>query len=218
MNAHELVARAREEVKAYARSIAQRAIFFTRVSATTTDGQADGVEGWPADGGDPDSGQQTARRMEPWGVHGRPAVGVQALVARALGGAAQGLLVGIWTGGHGRQNLDKGETQLYCVATGAEVYLDKNGAVFINATAGQLIKIAGGTDFEVKGTTYRTAERTMNLAIQAAISTATGSVAAAGSVADLKAAFATLFSAWTGAITTFEAGNANYLSTIAKVG
>jgi len=83
--------------------------------------------------------------MEPWGVHGRPAVGVYALIARVLGGAASGLQVGVWTGQQGRQDLAEGETQLYSSASGAEVYLDKDGNNKINAASGKDVVVNGGT-------------------------------------------------------------------------
>lgn len=126
-----------ENAKSYADSLAWRLLFFTRVSATSADGSADGVEGWPGTEGDPASPQQTVRRMEPWGVHGRPAPGIQALIARVLAGAASGLQVAIWTGKYGRQNLAEGETQIYCGADGCEIYLDKDGNVRVKAAPGK---------------------------------------------------------------------------------
>lgn len=121
-----------------------RLLFFTRVSATSADGSADGVEGWPGTEGDPACPQQTVRRMEPWGLHGRPATGIQSLVARVLAGAASGLQVGIWTGQHGRQNLEPGETQLYG-GGGGEVFLDKNGKMALNSGSGQDVVLNGGS-------------------------------------------------------------------------
>jgi len=233
---HRLIESARNEARRGASGMIAALAFFTRVSLTSADGSADGDEGWPSDDGDPESGQQTSRRMEPWGLHGRPATGIQSLLVRVLGGAAQGLRAGIWTGSHGRQDLASGETQLYCIATGAEVYLDKNGAVFVTSASGQLIKVAGGTDFMVKGSTYRNAEHTFNQALQTfATAMATGWTAmatawtalgvAVPAAATLSTTAATAATAAATAATTaataagtMEAGASNYLSTIAKVG
>jgi hypothetical protein len=144
MTTHDLIASAKKEIKAYALSLVQSVLFWSKVSSTSADGTHDGVEGWPADGGDP-GGQQPVRRGEPWGVHGRPKAGVQALVARVMGNAAAGVLTAIWTGAYGRQNLAEGETQLYCVAKDCEVYLDKNGKLRLVSSTGQDITFNGGT-------------------------------------------------------------------------
>ncbi len=144
MNTPDLIARLRAELLGMIAGAAQSVIAFSRITTTSVDGSEDGVAGWPADGGDPDSGQETVRRMEPWGLHGRPATGIQGLVARVMGGEAQGLLAGIWTGGHGRQELPEGATQMYCKVAGCEVYLDHSGTLQINTPAGQDVVVNQG--------------------------------------------------------------------------
>lgn len=145
MNTPSLIRQQLAGLRSYVDGLVWRLLFFTRVSATSADGSADGVEGWPGTEGDPASPQQTVRRMEPWGVHGRPSPGIQALIARVLAGAASGLQVGIWTGKYGRQNLAEGETQIYSSASGAEVWLDKDGNVHVNAASGKDVIVNGGS-------------------------------------------------------------------------
>ncbi len=224
----DLIAKVREDLRQYVGGLVSRIVMFTRVSATSTDGSADGVEGWPANEG-PQT-QETVRRMEPWGLHGRAMAGVQALVARSLGGAASGLLAGIWTGAYGRQNLNAGETQLYGGKTATafgEVFVDQNGAVYVNVATGQLLKLTGGTDFMLLGSTYRTGEHTFNGALQAyfaAMATAWTAMSAAlttlgnpvGAAAATVAATASTTAAT--AATAMEAGASSYLSTASKVG
>lgn len=144
MRVYDEIAKAKDAAMAYALGLAQQIIVFTKTSANSTDGQKDGAEGWPADG-DGDQAQLPTRRMEPWGVHGRPPAGILQVLARAMAGASQNLGLGIWTGSHGRQNLATGETQLYCSADGCEVWLDKDGNVHINAATGKDVIVNGGS-------------------------------------------------------------------------
>jgi hypothetical protein len=136
MRVYDEIAEAKQAAMEFAESLAQRVIVFTRASMTSADGEQDGAEGWPTDG-DGDQAQLPVRRMEPWGHHGRHPSGVLQVLARAMAGAAQNLGLGIWTQSHGRQDLAEGATQLYCIATNAEVYLDENGQVLIRAAANQ---------------------------------------------------------------------------------
>lgn len=89
--------------------------------------------------------QRPIRRVAPWGLSGRPVVGVLSAIVKATAGAFSGINVGIATDKYGPQDLDDGETSLYCKAGGTRVYLDKDGNIFIDAASGKEVTVNGGT-------------------------------------------------------------------------
>lgn len=131
----------RSWVETYVQTRLGALVEFTRLAASTATGEEDSVE---VGGGDQRM-QRPVRRIEPWGLRGRPPAGVWAAVIKAIAGASNGLMVGISTTRHGPADLETGETELYCSASGTRVYLDKDGVVHIDAASGQDIIFNGGT-------------------------------------------------------------------------
>jgi hypothetical protein len=131
-------------LRGFAEGAAARMVRWSSVATSSGDGQDDAVRNLHPDEDEEDA-QLAVRRVAPWGVAGRPPAGVLAAVVHALGGAASGLLVGVWTNRYGPQSLETGETALYCSATGTTVKLDKDGNVLITAGAGASVTVNGGS-------------------------------------------------------------------------
>lgn len=144
MNAYQEIAALRREVQGWIREAAARVVRWSRVSSASATGDEDGVEG-----PDPSNGEQRvqdrARRVAPWGIAGRPMVGVAGAILRASAGAAQNILVGIASAKYGRQDLKAGETQVYNKVAGCEIFLDENGTLQINVPNGQNVVVNNGT-------------------------------------------------------------------------
>jgi hypothetical protein len=145
MGMWERFGRGLDEVTARCREVVAQAITFTTFANSSSDGDTDFVEGYQTETDEPPMPQHRVRRLSSWGITGRPMPGVLAGVVRALGGAAQGLLVGVATPAYGRQDLAEGETQVFNRKDGCEVYLDEDGANNINSFAGQDVIVNGGT-------------------------------------------------------------------------
>jgi phage gp45-like len=134
--------------------IAANAVDFTTLARTNATG-ADDQANFP---GNPPDRQRPVRRVAPWGLSGRPVPGVFAAIVKAIGGAFNGLVVGIATGSYGPQDLKEGETclwnkgvarvlldesdRIFVQSGGSQIVVNKDGDVAIDA-AGQ-IKLAGG--------------------------------------------------------------------------
>ena len=131
----------RSWVETYVQTRLGALVEFTRVASATASGEKDSVE---VGGGDQRK-QRPVRRIEHWGLRGRPPAGIWAVVIKAIAGASNGLLVGISTTRHGSQNLEAGETEIYCSASGTRVFLDKNGTIHVDAASGQDVIIDGGS-------------------------------------------------------------------------
>src|SRR5260370_42456378 len=77
---------------------------FTTLSRTSSSG----VDDQANVAGSPNDRQRPVRRVAPWGLSGRPVVGVFGAIVKAFGGAFNGLVVGIATDRFGPQNLNAG--------------------------------------------------------------------------------------------------------------
>lgn len=131
-------------VREMMREIAGHVASYSKVTATSALGDDDAVAHYQSDTDEP-SNDNRVRRVASWGIAGRPMPGVIALAIRVLASGAQGVMAGISTNRYGRQDLKAGETQIYNKVSGCEVFLDENGALRINAAAGQDVIINGGT-------------------------------------------------------------------------
>ena len=125
-------------------------VWYAPVAKSSADGSSDAVEGHQIDVDEPPDGvardyQVPARRVEPFGLRSVPPTGVFGAVIRAMGGAANGILVGISSNRYGPSALVAGEVELYCKATGTSIKLDENGKITIDAASGQDIVINGGS-------------------------------------------------------------------------
>lgn len=191
-----------------------------RISSTTGSGRGDTGDRFLVEGSEKPTGN-VMQRFAPWGHGGRPVAGSEYIAVSPGAGSALAL-VGVANAGYGNQSLEEGETELYCLAADCKVFLDKNGGVFITSTTGQLIKVAGGTDFMLKGTTYRNAETTFHFSLNIFLGILTTYVTAIKPIADPTNAASppmlTGITNLTAALTTFENAASTYLSTIAKVG
>lgn len=117
----------------------RRLIGFTLVSSSSSMGQ-DSVQIE-----DSDNTQRPVQRIEPYGFRGRPPAKVRGLWLRL--GASNVAFIGILpTKAYGPDNLEEGETALYCSAGGTIVKLDKDGNIAINAASGKDVIVNGGTE------------------------------------------------------------------------
>jgi phage gp45-like len=102
-----------------------------RVNASGADDQANFA-------GNPVDRQRPVRRVAPWGLSGRPVVGVLGAIIKAAGGAFNGLVVGIATDRYGPQDLKDGETCLWNKGV-AQVLLDQNDAITIKSGGSKIV-------------------------------------------------------------------------------
>jgi hypothetical protein len=118
-------------------------IEFTALARTSPAGDNDGANVPGNAGGDPDTKdkQRPIRRVAPWGLASRPVPGVLMAIVKAVGGAFNGLNVGIATDKYGPQDLNEGETCLYCNADATRVLLTKDGDVKISSKNGGMIVV-----------------------------------------------------------------------------
>lgn len=114
---------------------------YTTLSRTTAIGDQDQANF----AGNPTDRQRPVRRVAPWGVASYPPAGILAAIVKAVGGAFNGMVVGIAGDQYWPANLQEGETALYCSQGGTIVKLDKNGNVFITAASGKDVTVNGGT-------------------------------------------------------------------------
>lgn len=183
---------------------------------------------------------RAARSVQHAGFQSRPLANTNGVVLSVEGGPAKAVVVAEDDGYDA--NLDEGEVILYAPgkptahvkidkdgaitatnASGASVQITKDGAITLTTATGQLFTANGSTDFEVRGTTYRSAEDTMLTALTTlftAIGAFATAIGPAGGAPGIAAA-TTLNTAITtaiAAVTTFKGGAANYLSTKNKIG
>jgi hypothetical protein len=228
----------RQELQAMERRLMQHVanqIRQTQITNPSTDGEEDGAAGLPNSGG---SYQRTPRRWQHFGFRSVPPNDAGAVMLLVGGGSASEITLAEDSTGYGPA-LAKGEVAIFSTASGAYLKIDKNGAVSVMSSTGQLFTANGSTDFEVRGTTYRAAEATFNAALQTVLTAqATGWTALATAFTALslyvpfgatpQGAMSTASTACTAAATacttaataaaTMEAGAANYLSTKNKIG
>jgi phage gp45-like len=114
--------------------IAANAVDFTtlaRTNATGADDQANFA-------GNPPDRQRPVRRVAPWGLSGRPVPGVFGAIVKAVGGAFNGLAVGIATDNYGPQDQREGETCLWNKGV-ARVLLDENDRIIVRSGGSQIV-------------------------------------------------------------------------------
>lgn len=135
------LAEARRELQQFVEQKLSQMIGWTLSAHSSATGDADAAA--LADD-DASNGQRPGRRIEPWGVRGRPPSKVRMLQLRL--GSSNVFFLGVAAGkGYGRSTLDEGETQLYCSANGTEVVLHQNGDGEINSGETATITVNGGT-------------------------------------------------------------------------
>lgn len=137
---YELLGQLREWVRDQVEQVRTTMALFVGIARTSSAGDEDEVK-------TDDQSKETTqvRRIEPWGLRWRPPSGVMGAILRAAGGVSNGMLIGISTKRYGPANLAQGEVELYCVATGTSVKLDKDGKITITAASGQDVVVNGGT-------------------------------------------------------------------------
>lgn len=173
---------------------------YVPIVATSSDGTSDAVatvQPFPDQRKTP--GQQTVHRVEPWGLRSRAVVkNLYGLVVRVLGGGSNPALVGLSAPGYGPDDLEAGETALYCMADGTIVKLTKVGKIEIGSAAGQAIDLTAGAGatVNVNGTDYAMSQWDPFIA---ALATFAASIKAAVSLANVVTAGNVLDAAITGA-------------------
>lgn len=89
-------------------------------------------------------GQRPARRVEPWGHRGRPPSKVRSLTLRL--GSSNVFFLGVATNtGYGPDDLEDGETALYCSKEDTEIRLKQAGGIDVDAASGQDVTVNGGS-------------------------------------------------------------------------
>ena len=112
---------------------------WTLTATSSAMGDADQVQG-----DDENQVQRPVRRLEQWGVRGRPPSKVRSFWIRI--GASNIIFLGIApTKSYGPSDIGEGETSLYCAAGGTRVYLDKDGNIKIDAASGKDVIVNGGS-------------------------------------------------------------------------
>jgi phage gp45-like len=141
------IAALRREIQRTGKQEAAHVADFIPITATSVDGASDAVATVaPFPDQRRTAGQQTVQRIEPWGLRSRALVNnLYGLVVRVLGGGSNPALVGLSAPGYGPDDLEAGETALYCMADGTVVKLTKVGKIEIDAAGGQDIVFNGGT-------------------------------------------------------------------------
>lgn len=111
---------------------------WTLTAVSSAMGDGDAVE--TADG---EKAQRPVRRLEPWGLRGRPPKGLRSLWLRL--GSSNVVFIGIAPSkGYGRVDLAEGATSLYCKAAGCEVLLEDDGEMNLTSSAGKKIYLNAG--------------------------------------------------------------------------
>ena len=113
----------------------------TSSSGGASGGQEDAVEGHDTSD-DRQSYQFSARRLEPFGFRSRPISGVLAGMVKAVGGAANGMIVGISTAKYGPADLKEGEFAVYCKAAGLLIKGDETGKLTMSAAKDRNVEIS----------------------------------------------------------------------------
>lgn len=134
------IAQLRREMRQMVDMLVPRLFGWTLSAKSSEMGDQDEVQ--TEDGVD---GQRPARRIEPWGHRGRAPSKVRTLWLRL--GSSNVVFLGIAPSkGYGPDDLEDGETALYCATGGTEIRLDKDGNVKITSAVGKLVTI-NGDDF-----------------------------------------------------------------------
>ena len=170
-------------------------------------------------------------RVQNYGFTSVPQEGAEAAVIFVGGGRDHGLAVAVDDRRYRVKGLQAGEVAVY-TDQGDKIVIKRGGTIEITAATkvvvnAPLAEIAGNTDAAVKGTTYRTAQATMNTTLTAQLAAAGTALGTAGLDPTLvglastaAAALVTAGAALTAASvapTTFEASAATYLSTKVKL-
>lgn len=118
----------RKELRTYVDSKVGQVFVWTRTANSTELGKSDAVE----TGDDDDKkGQRPVRRIEPWGVRGRP-VAKQRQLSIKLGSSVVIYLGVASDGGYGPGDLEDGETAIYSKNIEKGVHLRDDGVTAIN--------------------------------------------------------------------------------------
>ena len=144
------IAKLRAQMNGIVDQVIPRLVGWTLTAKSSAMGDRDQVE--TADGQKSnDTGQQRpVRRIEPWGHRGRAPGKVRSLWLRL--GSSNVVFIGIAPSkGYGPNDLDDGETALYCAKDGTEVRLDKDGNVKIKAAGNVTIDAGSAKDVIVNG-------------------------------------------------------------------
>lgn len=132
----------RRELREYVNMKLAGVFSFTRSANTTALGGEDAIE---TGDDDENKGQRPVRRIEPWGLRGRP-VAKQRTLALKLGSSTV-LYLGVASdGGYGPGDLEDGEVALYSKNVERGVHLKDSGDVALESASGQLVT-ANGDDY-----------------------------------------------------------------------
>ena len=150
MMMHEAIGRLRRELLAYVEQRIAQLFGFTLTAGISKLGEEDEVQTGDETVSAPEADispgtltQRLVRRIEPWGFRGRPPDKVRALWLRL--GSSNVVFIGTAVGkGYGPNNLEVGETSLYCSKGGTEIRLDKDGNIKITAASNQDVIVNGG--------------------------------------------------------------------------
>jgi phage gp45-like len=123
-----------------ARAAVQTVVEFTTLARVNTSGADDFAN---VAGDDRGEKQRPIRRVAPWGLAGRPVVGVLAVLVKAIGGPFNGASVGIATDKYGPQDLDEGETALYSKEIERGVHLTRDGDNKLSSKDGRTVQLNG---------------------------------------------------------------------------
>lgn len=170
-------------------------------------------------------------RVQNYGFTSVPQEGAEAAVVFVGGGRDHGLAVAVDDRRYRVKGLQAGEVAVY-TDQGDKIVIKRGGTIEITAATkvvvnAPLAELTGNTDAAIKGTTYRTAQTTMNSTLTAQLAAAGAALGVAGLDPTLvglaSTAAASLVTAGTAltaasvAPTTFEGGAASYLSTKVKL-
>ena len=150
MKFHEAIGRLRAELRSYIDQRLATLFGFTLIASSSPVGDADEVQTGDQPVSAPEADispgtitQRTVRRIEPWGVRGRPPSKVRALWLKW--GSSNVVFLGTAVNkGYGPGDLEEGEFSLYCSKSGTEIRLDKDGNIKINAASNQDVIVNGG--------------------------------------------------------------------------
>lgn len=175
--------------------------------------------------------REAVERFQQYGFTSVPQKGAEAVVLFVGGRRDHGLVLAVDDRRYRLKGLEGGEVALY-TDEGDSIVLRRGGTVEVTAAtkvvvAAPLVELAGNTEAAMKGTSYRTAESTMNgtlggqlTALGAALTTAgtdpTLSALASTAASSLSTA-GTAAAAAGAAVTAFEGGAAGFLSTQVKL-
>jgi phage gp45-like len=129
-----------ERLEEQARAAVQTVVEFTTLARVNASGADDFAN---VAGDDKGEKQRPIRRVAPWGLAGRPVVGVLAVLVKAIGGPFNGANVGIASDKYGPQDLEDGETALYSKEVARGVLLTKDGDNKLASKDGRTVQVNG---------------------------------------------------------------------------